>query len=165
MKHDLGVRVPAHPNPKGLAAALRSQRQVDEDGTEVAVSRQAADAAATIIEELARGVPAWDASQIKQPGWNHVQQAFIDGAREARVSPEATEEDFGRASDGYTKRVFEEVDPASEEALRTGSWKPTHESGVSEALVPPCQCAVHERSCGQKCSRNPAGVKGLDDGR
>lgn len=66
--------------------------------------------------------PAWDASQIKQPAWNHVQQAFIDGAREARANPGATDEDFGRASDGYTKRVFEEVDPASEAALRTGSW-------------------------------------------
>jgi hypothetical protein len=66
--------------------------------------------------------PAWDASQIKQPGWNHVQQAFIDGAREARTNPTATDEDFGLASDGYTKRVFEEVDPVSEAALRTKSW-------------------------------------------
>lgn len=52
-KGNAAVRVPFHPNLKGLAAALRSQRQVDEDGTEVGVSRQAADEAATIIEALA----------------------------------------------------------------------------------------------------------------
>lgn len=43
---------------KGLAAALRSQRQMDEDGTEVGVSRQAADEAATIIEALDRALGA-----------------------------------------------------------------------------------------------------------
>jgi hypothetical protein len=89
------------------------------------------ESALTWVLKQPLGVMAWDASQIKQPGWNHVQQAFIDGAREARANPEATEDDFGRASDGYTKRVFEEVDPASEKALRTGSWKPADDSGVS----------------------------------
>jgi hypothetical protein len=80
--------------------------------------------------ELGRGKDrAWDASQIKQPGWNHVQQAFIDGAREARANPAATDEDFGRASDGYTKRIFEEVDPTSEAALRTESWRGSASSG------------------------------------
>lgn len=64
----------------------------------------------------------WDASQIKQPGWHHVQAAFIEGAREARANPDADEQAFSRAADGYTKRVFEEVDPVSEAALRTGSW-------------------------------------------
>ena len=64
----------------------------------------------------------WDASQIKQPGWDHVFAAFVEGAREARANPDATDEDFQRAADGHTKRVFEEVDPASEEALRTGSF-------------------------------------------
>jgi len=78
----------------------------------------------------------WDASHIKQPGWNHVQQAFIDGAREARANPDATEHDFGRASDGYTKRVFEEVDPVSEQALRTESWV------TSEQAVAPFQQRV-----------------------
>lgn len=65
----------------------------------------------------------WDASQIKQPGWDHVFAAFVEGAREARANPEAGEADFVRAADGYTKRVFEEVDPVSEEALRTESWQ------------------------------------------
>jgi hypothetical protein len=69
----------------------------------------------------------WDASQIKQPHWGHISQAFVDGAREARANPEATEHDFCRAADGYTKRVFEEVDPVSEAALRTGSWKAAFE--------------------------------------
>lgn len=66
---------------------------------------------------------AWDASQIKQPGWQHVEAAFIEGAREARANPEADEAMFRRAADGYTKRVFEEVDPTSEAALRTESWR------------------------------------------
>ena len=66
---------------------------------------------------------AWDASQIKQPGWQHVEAAFIEGAREARANPEADEAMFRRAADGYTKRVFEEVDPVSEAALRTESWR------------------------------------------
>jgi hypothetical protein len=73
----------------------------------------------------------WDASQIKQPGWHHVEAAFIDGAREARANPEADEVLFSRAADGYTKRVFEEVDPVSEAALRTGSWKAAAVSPVS----------------------------------
>lgn len=68
------------------------------------------------------GGAQWDASQIKQPGWHHVMAAFRDGAREARINPDATDDDFGRAADGYTKRVFEEVDPVSETALRTESW-------------------------------------------
>jgi hypothetical protein len=74
----------------------------------------------------------WDASQIKQPGWDHIMAAFIEGAREARMNPEATDDDFKRAADGYTKRVFEEVDPASEEALRTGRF-----SAATPAAEPP----------------------------
>jgi hypothetical protein len=66
---------------------------------------------------------SWDASQIKQPGWHHVEAAFIAGAREARANPEADDAMFRRAADGYTKRVFEEVDPVSEAALRTESWR------------------------------------------
>jgi hypothetical protein len=65
----------------------------------------------------------WDASQIKPPGWDHVFAAFVEGAREARANPDATEDDFRRAADGHTKRVFEEVDPISEAALRTESWR------------------------------------------
>lgn len=77
----------------------------------------------------------WDASQIKQPGWNHVQQAFIDGAREAQGNPTATDAHFCLASDGYTKRVFEELDPVSEAALRTESWMPL--SSPSAVVAPP----------------------------
>lgn len=76
---------------------------------------------------------AWDAAQIKQPGWHHVQQAFIDGAREARCNPEASDAVFYRAADGYTKRVFEDVDPVSEAALRTESWAPPE--GREERMV------------------------------
>lgn len=65
----------------------------------------------------------WDASQIKQPDWSHVQAAFIEGAREARANPEADDALFKRAADGYTKRVFEDVDPESERRLRTGDFK------------------------------------------
>jgi hypothetical protein len=90
----------------------------DHRGGHVSIQR---DKFASLYEPVCEG--PWDASQIKQPGWDHVQQAFIDGAREARTNPDATDEDFGRASDGYTKRVFEEVDPVSEAALRTESWK------------------------------------------
>lgn len=66
---------------------------------------------------------AWDASQIKQPDWGHVMAAFVEGAREARSNPDAVEADFQRAADGYTKRVFEVIDPVSERALRTGDFK------------------------------------------
>lgn len=38
--------------PDGLIAALRNQRQIDEDGTECGVSRQAVDEAADILEKL-----------------------------------------------------------------------------------------------------------------
>lgn len=74
----------------------------------------------------------WDASQIKNPGWDHVFAAFLEGAREARANPEAGDEDFRRAADGYTKRVFEEVDPVSEAALRTGCW-----GSGNAGLLPP----------------------------
>ena len=60
----------------------------------------------------------FDAANIKQPGWDHVFAAFVEGAREARANSEATDHDFKRAADGYTKRVFEEIDPESERALR-----------------------------------------------
>jgi hypothetical protein len=76
----------------------------------------------------------WDASQIKQPGWHHVMGAFIAGANEARANPDATGHDFTGAADGYTKRVFEEVDPISEAALRTESW--TSLSAASAPIAP-----------------------------
>ena len=57
-----------------------------------------------------------------QPHWGHLGQAFIDGAREARMNPEADDDLFVRAADGYTKRLFEELDPVSEELLRTNHW-------------------------------------------
>lgn len=74
------------------------------------------------ITEIAPAAEPWDASQIKQPDWSHVEAAFIEGAREARANPDADEGMFRRAADGYTKRVFEEVDPVSEAALRTAAW-------------------------------------------
>lgn len=82
-----------------------------------------------IVASFARSVPvgearpvAWDASQIKQPGWHHVAAAFVAGAREARANPEADEHIFDRSADAYSKQVFEEVDPESERRLRTGDF-------------------------------------------
>ncbi len=40
------------------------------------------------------------------PHWGTVAQAFLDGAREARQNPTATEADFKRAADGYTKLKY-----------------------------------------------------------
>lgn len=62
------------------------------------------------------------AHEFKQPGWDHVMGAFIEGAREARLNPTATDDDFKRAADGYTKRVHEEVDPETERRLRENDW-------------------------------------------
>ncbi|GAB2913992.1 hypothetical protein [Paralcaligenes ginsengisoli] len=39
--------------PEGLIAALRNQRRIDKDGSEVAVSRQAVDKAADLLDKLA----------------------------------------------------------------------------------------------------------------
>jgi hypothetical protein len=64
----------------------------------------------------------WDASQIKQPGWHHVAQAFIDGAREARANTDADDAIFQRAADAYSKQIFEQVDPESERRLREEDW-------------------------------------------
>lgn len=66
----------------------------------------------------------WDAKDIIQPGWHHVAKAFIEGAKEARQNPEASDFIFERSADAYTKRLLEEIDPVSEEFLRTDSWVP-----------------------------------------
>lgn len=57
-----------------------------------------------------------------QPDWGHVQRAFFEGAKEARLNPDATEDDFWRASDGYTKRVFAEVDPDTNRRIQEDDW-------------------------------------------
>jgi hypothetical protein len=104
---------------------------------------------------------SWDASQIKQPGWNHVEAAFIEGAREARANPDADDAMVRRAADGYTKRVFEEVDPVSETALRTASWK-----APDEADVQACPNAAHmgEHACANKAQCwEPCGLLGNDE--
>lgn len=67
--------------------------------------------------------PAEPAHEFKQPGWDHVMGAFIEGAREARANPTATDDDFKRAADGHTKRVHEEVDPDTERRLRENDWR------------------------------------------
>ncbi len=46
-------QLPVHRNLTRLAEALRQQIQVDEDGTLCGISRQAADEAATLVEQLA----------------------------------------------------------------------------------------------------------------
>lgn len=71
---------------------------------------------------------------FKQPGWDHVQQAFLDGAREAQQNPTAGENDFKRAADGYTKRVFEEVDPEAEAAMREETWSPPAQSQTMRSV-------------------------------
>lgn len=110
---------------------------LDENSPLVDAARAAI--ATTAKPVAVEGVPSgWDASKIIQPGWNHVQQAFIDGAREARANPEAGDAEFALASDGYTKRVFECVDPVSEEALRTESWytPPAAREAPRDELLP-----------------------------
>lgn len=77
---------------------------------------------ATPSQPSVGGGATWDAAQIKRPGWDHVEAAFIEGAREAKANPRCTDADIRHAADGHTKRAFEEVDPASEAALRTESW-------------------------------------------
>lgn len=67
-------------------------------------------------------VPNKELGHFVQPHWGHVGQAFIDGAREARVNPSATDDDVNRAADGYTKRLFEELDPESEQLLRANAY-------------------------------------------
>ncbi len=62
------------------------------------------------------------AGNFTAPTWGHVQAAFIEGARECYINPTANDDDFKRAADGYTKRVFEEVDPESERLLRTNGF-------------------------------------------
>jgi len=54
-------------------------------------------------EKQTRNTPAED---FPQPAWSTVQQAFVDGCREARANPEANEEHFGRASDAYCKLKY-----------------------------------------------------------
>lgn len=51
----------------------------------------------------------WDANQIKPPGWHHVQQAFLDGAREARANPEASEGEFWRAADDTQREYLKKL--------------------------------------------------------
>jgi hypothetical protein len=70
---------------------------------------------------------------FEQPHWGHVGQAFIDGAREARTNPDATDENFVRCADGYTKRLFEELDPESERLLRENAY-PMHKQGQGDPL-------------------------------
>lgn len=99
-------------------------------------------------EPADEGPRTWDASHIKQPGWHHVQAAFIEGAREAKANPECADDDIRRAADGYTKRVFEEVDPVSEAALRTESWA---EAGGSPLRCMHCgyPASTSCQSCGE----------------
>lgn len=76
-----------------IANALRTQKQLDRDGDEVGVSRQAADEAATILEELARATPCREAAKellealgqaaewFQQYGDGHIQKGDIDKAK------------------------------------------------------------------------------------
>jgi len=70
-----------------------------------------------------------------QPNWGHLGQAFIDGAIEAKMNPDADKELFLRAADGYTKRLFEELDPLSEALLRNNDY-PTIEQEVQDPPAP-----------------------------
>jgi len=46
-----------------------------------------------------------------QPSYEHLADAFVAGAMEARKNPSATEHDFIRASDGYCKLIQQDLDP------------------------------------------------------
>jgi hypothetical protein len=61
---------------------------------------------------------------FEQPNWAHVGQAFIDGAREARANPDATDDTFVLSADAYTKQLFEKLDPESERLLRENAYPP-----------------------------------------
>lgn len=63
-----------------------------------------------------------EAGHFEQPNWAHVGQAFVDGAREARQNPDADDVLFKLAADGYTKRLFEQLDPISEQLLRQDAY-------------------------------------------
>lgn len=138
--------VPVEPTEAMLRAGLETDAYGREDihswDDPQAVYR-AMLAAAPAVQ--AGGEPvAWDASHIKQPGWNHVAQAFADGAREARDNPAASDADFIRAADGYSKRLFEDVDPSSEHRLRTGGFElPLDEA--TQPISPPMWVSVADR--------------------
>lgn len=100
---------------------------------------------------------------FKQPGWHHVGQAFIDGAREAKANPTCHDDDIVRAADGYTKRVFEEVDPVSEEKLRKNDFDFEDPVGeFEEALLEyagELECGWNQNGCRE------AMEKRIDDAR
>lgn len=55
-----------------------------------------------VLDEASRK----DAKHIPQPNWGHVFDAYVRGAKEARQNPEAPEEIFGKAADGYCKLLL-----------------------------------------------------------
>jgi len=65
--------------PVGLIEALQRQRQVDEDGTECGVNREAVDSAIGILQAIA-AAPAPDVNPIDDPRLQEMFSAAIDGA-------------------------------------------------------------------------------------
>lgn len=100
--------------------------------------------AATLVEPVTQE-PCKPQGHFEQPNWAHVGQAFIDGAREAKANPDADEDDFIRAADGYTKRLFEQLDPESERLLRENAYSaPIEHRGahVTDEQIIDAYCAT-----------------------
>ncbi|WP_310627501.1 hypothetical protein [Limnohabitans sp.] len=111
---------------EGLAGHAYAWADLDKDtqGCWVAAAKQAATKEPIYTKPPAAqtAIPNKELGHFVQPHWGHVGQAFIDGAREARANPRATDDDVNRAADGYTKRLFEELDPESEQLLRANAY-------------------------------------------
>lgn len=104
-------------------------------GLAKAAVRAVADVRIAEANACYRATPA-QADDFKQPNWGHVQQAFLDGAREAQANPEAGDDVFRRAADGYTKRIFAEVDPEGDKLLNGAAAV-----GVAPSPAPSCKQA------------------------
>lgn len=57
-----------------------------------------------------------------QPTYKELWDAFVQGAREARMNPKATEKDFNIGADAYCKLIHQRLDPELFEALNKGNF-------------------------------------------
>ena len=58
-----------------------------------------------------------DETTYAQPTYEHLWDAFVRGAKEARENPNATEKHFNKAADAYCKLLHMELDPVLFEQL------------------------------------------------
>lgn len=76
---DQSIQADACKVPQGLIDTLRHQRQVDEDGTECGVNRQAVDEAINILEALSAAPQPPAPTQVETQGWRPIETAPKDG--------------------------------------------------------------------------------------